>query len=175
MSSVAPVVAAMPREPGRSAIRYTHLLYPEDEIPAAAPMSPAQRAAAESETPALVIAGPGTGKTSTLVARVAYLALERNRVVKDWNAAAVRLLLAFPDEYGIGMSHQGTRILYHIANSRPSALAERAFAPWPDMAAAMRAASSSSARWTRRPARGRRYGRSCFNSASRKSTPTSSW
>jgi radical SAM family uncharacterized protein len=69
-----------------------------------------------------------------------YLALERNRVVKDWAAAGVRLLLAFPDEYGIGMSHQGTRILYHIANSRPDALAERTFAPWPDMGAAMRAA-----------------------------------
>ncbi len=32
-----------------------------------------QRAAAQSETPALVVAGPGTGKTSTLVGRVAYL------------------------------------------------------------------------------------------------------
>jgi radical SAM family uncharacterized protein len=69
-----------------------------------------------------------------------YLGLERNRVLKDWDAVAVRLLLAFPDEYGIGMSHQGTRILYHIANSRTDTLAERAFAPWPDMAAAMRAA-----------------------------------
>jgi radical SAM family uncharacterized protein len=69
-----------------------------------------------------------------------YLGLERNRVLKDWGSAAVRLLLAFPDEYGIGMSHQGTRILYHIANSRLDALAERAFAPWPDMAAAMRQA-----------------------------------
>jgi len=69
-----------------------------------------------------------------------YLGLERNRVLKDWDSAAVRLLLAFPDEYGIGMSHQGTRILYHIANMRPDALAERTFAPWPDMAAAMRQA-----------------------------------
>jgi radical SAM family uncharacterized protein len=69
-----------------------------------------------------------------------YLALERNRVVKAWSSVDVRLLLAFPDEYGIGMSHQGTRILYHIANSRDDTLAERAFAPWPDMAAAMRAA-----------------------------------
>jgi superfamily I DNA/RNA helicase/Zn-dependent peptidase ImmA (M78 family)/CRISPR/Cas system-associated exonuclease Cas4 (RecB family) len=32
-----------------------------------------QRAAAEANAPALVVAGPGTGKTSTLVARVAYL------------------------------------------------------------------------------------------------------
>jgi radical SAM family uncharacterized protein len=69
-----------------------------------------------------------------------YLGLERNRVLRDWGAAKVRLLLAFPDEYGIGMSHQGTRILYHIANSHPGSLAERAFAPWPDMGAAMRAA-----------------------------------
>ena len=69
-----------------------------------------------------------------------YLGLERNLVRKPWDAVAVRLLLAFPDEYGIGMSHQGTRILYHIANRRPDALAERTFAPWPDMAAAMRAA-----------------------------------
>lgn len=28
-----PAVAPMPREPGRSAIRYTHLLYPDDEKP----------------------------------------------------------------------------------------------------------------------------------------------
>jgi radical SAM family uncharacterized protein/radical SAM-linked protein len=69
-----------------------------------------------------------------------YLGLERNRVLKDWDAVDVRLLLAFPDEYGIGMSHQGTRILYHIANSRPDTLCERTFAPWPDMAAAMRTA-----------------------------------
>lgn len=29
-----PLVATLPREPGRSAIRYTHLMYPEDETPA---------------------------------------------------------------------------------------------------------------------------------------------
>jgi len=67
-----------------------------------------------------------------------YLGLERNQVVKPWDSVAVRVLLAFPDEYGIGMSHQGTRILYHVANSRPDTLCERTFAPWPDMAAAMR-------------------------------------
>jgi hypothetical protein len=30
-----PMVAALPREPGRSAVRYTHLLYPPGEAPAA--------------------------------------------------------------------------------------------------------------------------------------------
>jgi DNA helicase II / ATP-dependent DNA helicase PcrA len=36
-----------------------------------------QRAAAAAEAPALVVAGPGTGKTSTLVGRVAHLVFER--------------------------------------------------------------------------------------------------
>ncbi len=36
-----------------------------------------QRAAAQARTPALVVAGPGTGKTSTLIGRVAYLIGER--------------------------------------------------------------------------------------------------
>ena len=50
-----------------------------------------------------------------------------------------RVALVFPDLYEIGMSHQGTRILYHLVNRRPDALAERSFAPWPDMAEAMKA------------------------------------
>jgi superfamily I DNA/RNA helicase/Zn-dependent peptidase ImmA (M78 family) len=39
-------------------------------------LDPTQRAAAAIAAPALVIAGPGTGKTSTLVGRVAYLVRE---------------------------------------------------------------------------------------------------
>lgn len=69
-----------------------------------------------------------------------YLGLEKNLIRKDWNSVAVRLLLAFPDTYEIGMSHQGTRILYHIANRRADTLCERTFAPWPDMVQAMREA-----------------------------------
>lgn len=34
MEEEVPVVAVMPREPGRSAVRYRHLLYPEEDIPA---------------------------------------------------------------------------------------------------------------------------------------------
>ena len=41
--------------------------------PAAGRLDPWQRAAAETPAPALVVAGPGTGKTSTLVGRVAHL------------------------------------------------------------------------------------------------------
>ncbi|MGQ9651982.1 MAG: YceH family protein [Phycisphaerae bacterium] len=40
-----PFVAAMPREPGQSATRYTHLLYPEDEAPPTAATSPTDRPA----------------------------------------------------------------------------------------------------------------------------------
>ena len=69
-----------------------------------------------------------------------YLGLERNLTRKAWDDAAVTVALAFPDAYEIGMSHQGSRILYHLINRRPDALAERCFAPMPDMAAALRAA-----------------------------------
>ena len=67
-----------------------------------------------------------------------YLGLERNLVRKGWDEVSVRVSLAFPDAYEIGMSHQGSRILYHMVNRRPDALAERTYAPWPDMAQAMR-------------------------------------
>ncbi|HSN57619.1 MAG TPA: TIGR03960 family B12-binding radical SAM protein, partial [Candidatus Sulfomarinibacteraceae bacterium] len=69
-----------------------------------------------------------------------YLGLERNLTRKPWDEVALHVALAFPDAYEIGMSHQGTRILYHLVNRRPDALAERSFAPMPDMADAMRAA-----------------------------------
>lgn len=39
MTDETPVVERMPREPGRSAVRYRHLLYPEDEIPVDGPAS----------------------------------------------------------------------------------------------------------------------------------------
>jgi len=46
--------------------------------------------------------------------------------------------LVFPDTYAVGMSHLGLRILYGILNGLDRVEAERAFAPWPDMAARMR-------------------------------------
>jgi hypothetical protein len=53
---------------------------------------------------------------------------------------AVAWLLLYPDTYEIGLPNQGLQILYEILNERPDALAERAYAPWVDMEAAMRAA-----------------------------------
>ena len=49
-------------------------------------------------------------------------------------------LLLYPDTYEIGLPNQGLQILYEILNERPDALAERSYAPWVDMEAAMRAA-----------------------------------
>ncbi|MBI2893078.1 MAG: TIGR03960 family B12-binding radical SAM protein [Deltaproteobacteria bacterium] len=47
------------------------------------------------------------------------------------------MALAFPDTYEIGMSHLGTRILYSLLAREPGILAERVFAPWPDMERAL--------------------------------------
>ncbi len=52
---------------------------------------------------------------------------------KDWHDASLRYLLAFPDMYEIGMSHQGLQILYHIINRRSDLLAERVYAPDTDL------------------------------------------
>ena len=61
-----------------------------------------------------------------------YLDGEVNAVRKDFESAAARIALAFPDLYELGMSHQGLKILYEIVNAREEYLAERVFAPWID-------------------------------------------
>ena len=68
-----------------------------------------------------------------------YTGGEWNSVVKDWDAADVRVVFAYPDLYDIGMSNMGIGILYDIVNRRDGMLAERVFAPWSDMEAIMRA------------------------------------
>ncbi len=69
-----------------------------------------------------------------------YTGGELNQVVKDWSQTPVRVLLAFPDIYDLGMSNLGLAILYDIINSQTNALAERAYSPWVDMERAMRQA-----------------------------------
>ncbi len=68
-----------------------------------------------------------------------YVGGELNSVVKDWDSADVRVALVFPDIYDIGVSNVGLKILYDQVNQRGDALAERAYAPWTDMEALMRA------------------------------------
>jgi len=57
-----------------------------------------------------------------------------------WDAARVRVLLAFPDVYEIGMSHLGILLLREILSARPGTLCDRVFAPWTDYEEHLRAA-----------------------------------
>ncbi|MCX6072581.1 MAG: B12-binding domain-containing radical SAM protein, partial [Chloroflexi bacterium] len=70
-----------------------------------------------------------------------YAGGELNQVVKDWTATPLQAALVFPDVYDLGMSNLGLAILYDILNQQPDMLAERVFAPWTDMEAALRAAN----------------------------------
>ena len=51
----------------------------------------------------------------------------------------VAWLLIYPDTYEIGLPNQGLQILYEILNERADAVAERAYAPWIDLEALLRA------------------------------------
>ncbi|MHB1025313.1 MAG: TIGR03936 family radical SAM-associated protein [Desulfobacteria bacterium] len=57
-----------------------------------------------------------------------------------WDEARVRVLLAFPDVYEIGMSHLGILLLREILAARPGTLCDRVFAPWTDYEEHLRAA-----------------------------------
>lgn len=67
-----------------------------------------------------------------------YTGGEMNEVVKDPKNVDIRFAFCFPDVYEVGMSHLGSRILYHTINSREDTYCERTFAPWPDMEELMR-------------------------------------
>ncbi len=70
-----------------------------------------------------------------------YTGGEWNSIVKDWQTAKVKIALAYPDLYEIGMSNLALPIFYDLLNKQPVVLAERVYAPWVDMEAAMRQAS----------------------------------
>jgi radical SAM family uncharacterized protein len=63
-----------------------------------------------------------------------YTGGEWNAVIKDWDKTPVRMALSYPDLYELGVSTLAIPILYELINSQPDVLAERVFAPWPDMA-----------------------------------------
>lgn len=69
-----------------------------------------------------------------------YTGGEWNSVVKDWDSTPIRVALAFPDLYELGMSNLALPILYDILNAQPDVLAERVYAPWTDMEASLRQA-----------------------------------
>jgi len=67
-----------------------------------------------------------------------YLGGEWNEIKKDPTQVHLKVALAFPDFYEIGMSYLGQKILYAIVNERPNVLAERVFAPGTDFEALLR-------------------------------------
>jgi radical SAM family uncharacterized protein len=69
-----------------------------------------------------------------------YVGGEWNEVRKRPDLARVKVALAFPDVYEIGMSYLGQKILYALLNKDRDVLAERVFAPWPDLERELRAA-----------------------------------
>jgi radical SAM family uncharacterized protein len=68
-----------------------------------------------------------------------YVGGELNMVRKDYRDVRGRLCLAFPDTYTIGMSHHGLQVLYSLMNARSDWACERAFTPWTDFEAELRA------------------------------------
>ena len=69
-----------------------------------------------------------------------YIGGELGAQAPEHGPDAVSWLLVYPDTYEVGLPNQGLQILYEILNERDDAVAERSYAPWVDMEAAMRAA-----------------------------------
>ncbi|MCL0046368.1 TIGR03960 family B12-binding radical SAM protein [Dehalococcoidales bacterium] len=69
-----------------------------------------------------------------------YTGGEWNSQVKDWDKTYIKIALAYPDLYEIGMSNMALPILYELFNRQPDVLAERVYAPWVDMEAVMKKA-----------------------------------
>ncbi len=67
-----------------------------------------------------------------------YVGLEINRRCGDVSAAEVTVAMAFPDAYGIGMSHLGSQVLYHMLNDIAGVACDRTYCPHPDVEQAMR-------------------------------------
>lgn len=83
-----------------------------------------------------------------------YIGGEFNQLPRpgDWEAADVRVALAFPDTYTIGMSHLGSHILYWLANHLRGVCAERVYCPWVDAEEVLRARKIPLFTWdTRQP------------------------
>jgi radical SAM family uncharacterized protein len=70
-----------------------------------------------------------------------YIGMERGAQTPAHGPNSVSWLLVYPDTYEIGLPNQGLQILYEILNERDDAAAERAYAPWVDLEAELRARS----------------------------------
>jgi len=68
-----------------------------------------------------------------------YIGMERGSALPRHRDDQVSWLLLYPDTYEIGLPNQGLQILYEILNEQDDAAAERAYAPWVDLEAELRA------------------------------------
>jgi radical SAM family uncharacterized protein len=68
-----------------------------------------------------------------------YIGLEDGAQRPPHDDRRVGWLLIYPDTYEIGLPNQGLQILYEILNERSDSSAERAYAPWTDLEALLRA------------------------------------
>ena len=81
---------------------------------------------------------PYSNLLNQVVKPARYTGGEWNSVTHDWDSARLRMALAFPDIYEVGMSNMAIPILYEQLNSVSGVLAERVYAPWPDMESSLR-------------------------------------
>jgi radical SAM family uncharacterized protein len=68
-----------------------------------------------------------------------YIGCEDGANAKPPHPSLVNWCFIYPDTYEIGFPNQGLQILYEIVNERADATADRAYAPWGDLEALMRA------------------------------------
>ena len=108
-------------------------LWPELEL-VLPPRADRRASSAPSLWPELELVLPEVSKPAR------YIGGEGGMAVPEHHRSKVAWLLAYPDTYEIGLPNQGLQILYEILNERDDAVAERAYAPWVDMEAEMRAA-----------------------------------
>lgn len=83
-----------------------------------------------------------------------YIGGEINQLVGDgdWQRAELRLAIAFPDAYALGMSQLGCQIIYWLCNHLPGVCAERVYCPRLDAEQIMRHKKIELFTWdTRRP------------------------
>lgn len=71
-----------------------------------------------------------------------YAGGEINMIMKDAASCSLRVALAYPDVYEVGMSNLAIAILYDALNARDDTFAERVFAPWTDAESAFQAADT---------------------------------
>ncbi len=67
-----------------------------------------------------------------------YIGHEWNVTAKDFDKAAIKFALSFPDLYEIGMSNLGLRIIYGVLNNIPDVVCERFFAVDSDLEGILR-------------------------------------